>query len=53
MKYLNMSYTCRVLDRLANAAYRRGGIEYMHQSIDRALDKIWIEVRNNHEQLCH
>ncbi len=41
MKYKDMGYVCRCLDRLAEAAYRRGGIEYMRNSLDRAIDRIW------------
>lgn len=41
MKYANMEYTCRILDRLAESAYRKGGIEYMRNSLDRAIDRIW------------
>lgn len=44
MKYKDMNYVCRILDRLAEAAYRRGGIEYMRNSLDRAIDRIWNSV---------
>lgn len=41
MKYTNLNYRSAVLNRLANMAYNKGGMEYMQKSLDNAMDKIW------------
>jgi len=41
MKYTNLDYQSAVLNRLASLAYRKGGMEGMRNSLDRATMKIW------------
>ena len=41
MKYTNLEYQSKCLNRLANRAYRVGGLETMQKSIERATDKIY------------
>ena len=41
MKYTNLAYRHRVLNRLANMAFRKGGIDAVRQSLERATMKIW------------
>ena len=44
MKWLNLDYQCDVLNRLANMAYRKGGLEAMRKSLDLAMERIWSEI---------
>lgn len=41
MKYTDIKYQAKILNRLAELAYRKGGLPAMEVSIEKATDKIW------------
>ena len=46
MKYTNLTYQSKVLNRLANMAYNKGGLSAMRNSIDKAMDHIWNSLES-------
>lgn len=44
MKYTNLEYQHKVLNRLAEMAFRKGGLDYMRKSLDNATMKIWMAL---------
>ncbi len=44
MKYTNLNYQHRVLNRLADMAWHKGGQEYCRKSLDNATRKIWAAL---------
>lgn len=44
MKYTNLTYQSKVLNRLADRAYKAGGLDTMKQSLDKAMARIWAAL---------
>jgi hypothetical protein len=44
MKYLSVSYRSKVLNRLSDMAYRKGGTAQMRDSLSVACSKIYREI---------
>lgn len=41
MKYKDLNYQRRVLNRLGDMAFKRGGLVAMNQALDKAMNHIW------------
>jgi hypothetical protein len=51
MKWTNLAYQAKVLNRLASLAYRAGGLPVMQAAIERATDKIYKALDNVYGRL--
>jgi hypothetical protein len=53
MKYNDVKYQARVLNRLADRAFRVGGVAGMRAALDKATARIWAAVELHYQEVHH